>query len=53
MDEQREVVLPCGHQYLGEGLGITVLTCPICNVSHTVDLHNAHALPFELDLQEV
>ncbi|XP_045126722.1 uncharacterized protein LOC123513554 [Portunus trituberculatus] len=50
MDGQREVRLPCGHQYMAEGLGVAVLTCPDCNVNHTVDLRNAHDLPPDLDL---
>ncbi|XP_063848779.1 uncharacterized protein LOC135093430 [Scylla paramamosain] len=52
MDEQREVRLPCGHQYLAEGLGVAILTCPTCNVNHTVDLRDAHDLPPDLDLQK-
>ncbi|MPC11603.1 hypothetical protein E2C01_004273 [Portunus trituberculatus] len=53
MDGQREVRLPCGHQYMAEGLGVAVLTCPDCNVNHTVDLRNAHDLPPDLDLLKV
>ncbi|KAG0714784.1 hypothetical protein GWK47_013461 [Chionoecetes opilio] len=52
MDAPGEVALPCGHQCLVEDLGVGVLTCPVCSVTHSVDLLDTKLLPPDLDLQE-